>query len=98
MKEKSKSQKLIPKKKASLEFLHQILGYKYTKSILDGYTANAWQDIDIRVDPDPFCTSCPIFTINKVLIKDTFESKYTFQVGFHGHHNSHIFQKFNKRH
>ena len=29
------------------------------------YTASVWQDIDIRVDTDPFYTSCQISTINK---------------------------------
>ena len=29
------------------------------------YTASVWQDIEIRVDTDPFYTSCQISTINK---------------------------------
>ena len=31
---------------------------------MPGYNANFWQGIYIRVDPDPFCTSCQISTIN----------------------------------
>ena len=45
--------------------LHQILGHRPTRSILDKDTANVWQDIDLRVDPDPFCISRQISTINK---------------------------------
>ena len=65
-KEKSKSQKQIPKKKFSLELLHQRLGHISTRSLLSGDTANVWQDNDLRVDPDPLCISCQISTINKI--------------------------------
>ena len=30
-----------------------------------GDTANVWEDVDIRIDPDPFCTSCQISSMNK---------------------------------
>ena len=50
MKEKSKSQKKITKKKVSLELLHQRLGNRPTRSLLAGYTANVWQEIEPRVD------------------------------------------------
>ena len=63
-KEKSKSQKQIPKKNFSLELLHQILGHRSTKSLLAVDTANIWQDIEIRVYPDAFFTTCHISTIN----------------------------------
>ena len=29
-----------------------------------GDTANIWQDIDLRIDSDPFCTSCQIYIVN----------------------------------
>ena len=45
--------------------MHQRLGHIYKRSILAGYIINVWQYIEIRVDPDPFCTSCQIYTINK---------------------------------
>ena len=32
---------------------------------MSGYNELFWQDIDIRVDPDPFCTSCQISTFSK---------------------------------
>ena len=67
-KEKLKSQKKVPKKKFSLKLLHQRLGHIYTRSLLAGNTSNIWKDIEIRVDPDLFCTSCQISTINKKAI------------------------------
>ena len=30
-----------------------------------GDTANVWQDLEFRVDPDPFCTSFQISSINE---------------------------------
>ena len=53
-KENGKSQKQIPKKKVSLELFDQRLGHRSTRSLLDGDAENVWQDIEIRVDPDPF--------------------------------------------
>ena len=64
-KQKSKSQKQIPKKKVSLELLHQRLGYISTRSLISVVTENDCQDIEIRIYPDPFCKSCQISTINK---------------------------------
>ena len=63
--EKSRSQNQIPKIKVSLELLHQILGHRSKRSLLAVYTVNVWQDIEFILDPDPFCTSCHISTINK---------------------------------
>ena len=51
-KEKSKSQKKIPKKKVYLELLHQILGKSSTRSLLAGDTGNVCQYIDLRVYSD----------------------------------------------
>ena len=64
-KEKSKSQKQIPKNTVSLELLHHRLGHISTRLLLARDTANFWQDIEIRVDPDPFFTSFQISTINE---------------------------------
>ena len=58
-KEKSKSQKQISKK-VHFDLLHRILGHRSTSSLLDGDTIIVWQDIDIRLDPDQFCTPCQI--------------------------------------
>ena len=64
-KEKLKPQKQFPQKKIYLEFLYQRLGHRSTRSLLDGDTADFWKDIELTVDPDYFCTSCQISTINK---------------------------------
>ena len=46
------------RKKIALELLHQRLGHRSTRSLLAGDTANVWEDIELRIDPVPFCTSC----------------------------------------
>ena len=65
MKEKSKSQKQITKRKCSLSLLLYILVHRSTRSLLAGDTLNVCQDIDLRVDPGPFFISFQISTINK---------------------------------
>ena len=47
---------------------------------MDGDTANVWKDIELRIYPDPFCTSCQISSINKKAIsKNTLKPKATFK-------------------
>ena len=53
------------------ELLHQRLGHRSRRSLLAGNNGNSWKDIEIRVDPDPLCTSCQISTINKKSISKT---------------------------
>ena len=65
IKEMSKTKKLPPRKKLSLELLHQRLYHRSNRSLLDGDTANVWEYIELIIDPDPFCTSCQISSINK---------------------------------
>ena len=65
IKEISKIKKLPARNKIALELLHQILGHISTISLLDGDTANIWEDIYPRIDPDPFFTSCQISSMNK---------------------------------
>ena len=60
-----KSKKNPARKKIPLEFLHQILGHRSTRSLIAGDTANAWEDVELRIDPEPFCTSCKISSMNK---------------------------------
>ena len=43
-------------KKIALELLHQRLGHISTRSLIAGDTANVWEDVELRTDPDPFCT------------------------------------------
>ena len=53
------------KNKIALELLHQRLGQISTRSLLADDTANVWKDVELRIYPDPFCTSCQIFSMNK---------------------------------
>ena len=61
--EKSKKNKLPERKKIALELLHQRLGHRSTRSLLAGDTANVWEDVELRIDPDHFCPSCQISSI-----------------------------------
>ena len=63
--EKSKKNKLPARKKIALELLHQGLGHISTRSLLAGDTSNVWEDIEFRIDTDPFCISCQIVSMNK---------------------------------
>ena len=58
IKEISKTKKLRSRKKIALELLHQILGHRFTRSFLTGDIANVWEDIELRIYPYPFFTSC----------------------------------------
>ena len=59
-------EKILPaRKKIALELLHQRLGHRSTRSLLAGDTANVWYNIELRIYPDPFCTSCQISSMNK---------------------------------
>ena len=61
----------MTKKKVSLELLNQMLGQISTRSLLAGDNTNICQYIELRIDPDPFCTSCETSTINKKAISNT---------------------------
>ena len=61
----SKKNKFPAGKKIALELLHQRLGHRSTRSLLAGDTANIWEDVELIIDPDPFCTSCKISSMNK---------------------------------
>ena len=54
--EKSKKNKLPSRKKIALELLRQRLGHRLNKSLLDGDTANVWEDIELIIYPEPFCS------------------------------------------
>ena len=41
------------------------LEHRSTRSLLAEDTANVWEDVELRIDPDPFCTSCQISSMNK---------------------------------
>ena len=61
----SKKKKYPARKKIALELLHQRLGHRSTRLLLAGDTVNIWEDLELGIDPDPFCTSCQISSINK---------------------------------
>ena len=52
------------RKKFALEWMHQRLGHRSTRSLISGDTANIWEDAELKIDPDPFCTSCKISSMN----------------------------------
>ena len=52
-------------KKIALELMHQRLGHRSTRSLLSGDTANVWEDAELKINLDPFCTSCKISSMNK---------------------------------
>ena len=60
-----KSKKNPARKKIALELVHQRLGHRSTRSLLAGDTDNVWEDVELRIYPDPFCTSCQISSMNK---------------------------------
>ena len=63
----SKKNKLPARKKIASELIHQRLGHRYTRSLLAGDTANVWEDVELRIYPDPFCTSRQIYSMEKRL-------------------------------
>ena len=65
IKNMSKKNKFPARKKIALELLHQRLGHRSTRSLLTGYTENVWEYVELRIDPDHFCTSCQISSMNK---------------------------------
>ena len=61
----SKKKKLPASKKIALELFHQRLGHISTSSLLSGDTDNVWEDIELRIYPYHFCTSCQISSMDK---------------------------------
>ena len=61
----SKKKKIPARKKFALELLHQRLGHRSTRSLLYRDTANVVEYVELRIDTDPFCTSCQFFSMKK---------------------------------
>ena len=61
----SKKKKLPARNRIALDFLHLRLGHRSAKPLLDGDTANVWEDIELKIDPDHFVTSYQISSMNK---------------------------------
>ena len=85
IKQMSKSKKLPPRKKVALKILHQILGQISTISFMSGDTANIWEDIELRIDTEPFCTSCQIYSIKKRLGLKIHYGQRHLPSGFYGY-------------
>ena len=52
----SKKNKFPARKRIALEWLCHRLGHRSTRSLLAGDTANVWEDVDLRIYPEPFCS------------------------------------------
>ena len=61
----SKKNKFPARKKIALELLHKRLGHRSTRSLLAGDTANVCEYKELRIDTEPFCSSCQIASMNK---------------------------------
>ena len=48
-----------------MEILQHVLQKISNILLMDGYNTNVWQDIEIIMDPDPFCTFCEISSMNE---------------------------------
>ena len=87
----SKKNKYPARKKIVLELLHHILGHRSTISLLSGDTANVWEDVELRIDPYPFCKSCKISSMNKkarskIPLKPKAPFKWVLWINFHQQH------------
>ena len=45
--------------------MHHRLGHRSTRSLMIGDTVNVWEDAELKIDADPFCTSCKISSMYK---------------------------------
>ena len=61
-----KENKFPARKKIALELLHQRLEHRSTTSLLAGDTANVWEDVELRIDPDPLHLMSNFFNEQKV--------------------------------
>ena len=52
-------------KKVALELLHQRLEKISTIPLLAGDTEKNWEDAELRIELDPCCTSCKIYSMNR---------------------------------
>ena len=62
---KDLSKKNPARKKIALELLHHRLGHRSTISLIAEDTTNVWEDVVLKIDPDPFFTLCRISSMKK---------------------------------
>ena len=80
---KESSKKNPERKKIALELMHQRLGHRSTISLIAVDTANVWEDAELKIDADPFCTSYKISSMNKkAMSKLPLKPKATFKLVF----------------
>ena len=92
----SKSKKIAPRKKVDLELLHHILGHISTRLLMSEDNVNVWKDIEFRIYPDYFCTSCQISPMSKkTRSKNPLKPKVPFKC-FYGYCSRNITKMFNK--
>ena len=48
---------------------------------MNGYTANVWKDIELRIYIYIFCISCKIYSTKKGYIEKSIQTKDTFKMG-----------------
>ena len=90
----SMSKKIAPRNKVALELLHHRLGHRHTRSLMAVDTANFWQDIELRIDTDSFCTSFQISSMNKrARSKNPLKPKAPFKF-FYGYYSRNITKRF----
>ena len=83
IKEITKTKKLSSRREIALELLHHRLGHRSTRSLLDVDSDYVWEDIELRIYPDPFCTLCKISSMNKkARSKNIINPKATFNCIF----------------
>ena len=65
IKQMYRSKKIGRRKKFALELLNNRLGNRSTRSLMEGDNVIFCQDIEPRIDQDPFCTSCETSSTNR---------------------------------
>ena len=83
-----KSKKVAPRKKVALGLFYHRLGHRYTRLLMALDTKIFWQDIELRIYPNPFCTSCQISSMNKkARSKNPLKPKSPFKWIFYGYYS-----------
>ena len=91
---KKNAKKNLKRKENSLELMHHRLGHRSTRPLMDGDTANVWEDAELKIDADPFCTCCKISSINKkARSKVPLKPKSPFKLVFYGCYTFNINQE-----
>ena len=63
----SNSKKIAHRKKVALGLLRHRLGHRSNISLMNRDNANICKDIELRMNPYPFCTLCQISSMKKRL-------------------------------